>query len=151
MFRFAAFVVPVLSLALTGCAPSKSEIEKSIKNEMKTALGVEITAVNLSKQADGGYVGTATAADGDTYDVTARPPQGGKAEWTAVPGQAALEKTVRQSLETQTQLKVQSLSLTKQSGPGVYTGVAVFEGGERAKVDTYMEGKQVMFKAEPMP
>ena len=50
MFRTAALVPVCLVAALVvGCAPGKSDIEKSIRDEMKSSLGVEIAKVDLDK------------------------------------------------------------------------------------------------------
>jgi len=54
-------LIGLIAFAIGGCAPSHSDIEKSIKEEMKSKLNVNITAVNLMKQGDGSYIGTATA------------------------------------------------------------------------------------------
>ena len=151
MSRYLARALPVCFVALlSGCAPGKSDIEKSIKDEMKSSLGVEVVSVNLTKQSDGSYTGTATAVNGDVYDVACDPPKGGKAEWRAFPSQAMLERDMRKDLEEKAKGKVKSLTLTKQ-GPGTFTGTAVFEDGSKAKVSTTVEGKQVMSKYEPIP
>ena len=150
MFRFAALVPVCLVVVLVaGCAPGKSDIEKSIRNEMKSSLGVEISTVDLQKQSDGTYTGTATAANGDIYDVTTTPPKSGKTEWKAVPSQIMVERLVRADLEAKTQTKVQSLALTKSS-PGNYTGTAELTNGKKFKVTTSLEGKTLMLKTEPM-
>lgn len=151
MARYLALVLPVCLVAvLCGCGPSKGDIEKSIINEMKTSMNVEITSTSLTKQSDGSYTGTATARNGDVYDVTVEPPKGGRTEWKALPGQAMVEKTIREGIEGQNKMKVKALTLNKQ-GPGIYTGTAVLENGFKMSVSTSMEGKQIMMKAEPAP
>jgi hypothetical protein len=151
MYRPFSFVVPVaLVCALAaGCAPSKGDIEKSIREEMKTSLNVDVAAVNLTKQPDGSYVGTATAANGDVYDVTTNPPQGARIEWKAIPSQAMVERDVRAGVESHYQVKVKTLSLTKK-GPGTYNGTVEFENGTKMSVSTSMEGKQLVWKTEPL-
>jgi hypothetical protein len=116
---------------------------------MKTSLGVEITSTNLTKQSDGSYTGTATAANGDVYEVTTEVPKGGQVEWKAVPGQAVVERTVRDAMNAQLPAKVKTLSLTRQ-GPGIYSGTGELEDGTRLKVSTSMEGKNLNWKAEPV-
>ena len=70
--------------------------------------------------------GTATAANGDTYDVVAQPPKGGRSEWTATPAQVTIEKMLRDMINAQNTSKVKTLAVTKQ-GPGAYTGTATLE------------------------
>ena len=137
------------SSALTGCAPGKSDIDKSLREEMNAKLNVEITSTNLTKQPDGGYTGTATTRTGDTYDVTVGPVKGGQFEWKAIAGQALVEKDMRTWLEGQYKSKVKTLALTKQ-GPGVYNGTADMENGLKLNVSTHMEGIQLMMKADPV-
>lgn len=149
MSRYFALVLPVCFAVLSGCAPSKGDIEKSIKDEMKTSMNVEITSTNLTKGADGGYTGTATAANGDVYDVTAETPKGGRSAWTAIPAQSTVERMVREKIENDNKVKVKSIALTKQ-GPGVFSGTLELEGGGKMKVSTSMEGKNMNWKAEPM-
>jgi hypothetical protein len=149
VYRVVAFAVPVFLVVLAGCAPAKSDIDKSIKDEMKTSMNVEITSTNLTKQSDGGYTGTATAANGDVYDVTVDPPKGGRTEWKAIPSQAMVEKMMREGIATQIKSNVKTLTLTKQ-GPGIYSGTADLENGLKMKVSTSMEGKNMNWKAEPM-
>lgn len=150
MPRFLAFVLPIcLATALVGCAPSKSDIDKSIKDEMKSSMNVDITSTALTKQSDGGYTGTATAANGDVYDVTVEPSKNGRSEWKAIPSQAMVEKMVREGLAAQLKVNVKGLALTKQ-GLGIYSGTADLDNGQKMKVTTSMEGKNMSWKAEPM-
>jgi hypothetical protein len=133
-----------------GCEREQARLERTIREEMKTKLSVEVASFDLKKQPDGGYAGTATAANGETYDVTATPPRDGRTEWLAVPGRATLERQIREGIEAQTKAKLKSLDLAPQS-PGVYAGTAVLESGDRLKITTYMEGTMVMWKGEPLP
>ncbi|MBP3960418.1 hypothetical protein J8F10_34765 [Gemmata sp. G18] len=131
MFRFAILVAPLFALAVTGCAPGKLDIEKSVKAEMNTSLGTEITAIDLAKQSDGGYAGTATAANGNTYDVTTTAPSSGRFEWKAVPAQSTVESMVREHLKKALAVDVSALDLKKQPDGG-YTGTAT-----TVRADTY--------------
>jgi hypothetical protein len=151
MPRSLVLLVPVCLVAtLVGCAPSKGDIDKSIKEEMKTSLGLDITSTDLTKKADGGYTGTATAANGDVYDVEVEPSKSGKAEWKAVPSKPTVEKMVREMIDNQIKIKVKSLDLSKQ-GFGSYTGTATLENGQKMKVTGTMEGKNLNLKADPIP
>jgi hypothetical protein len=100
MHRVLKLIVPALIAVFTlGCEPSKENIEKSVREGMKTNLDVDVTSCDLTKQPDGGYVGTATATNGDVYDVTIKPPRGTRVEWRAIPPQAAIERDMRKDLE----------------------------------------------------
>jgi hypothetical protein len=151
MSRYFALLVPVcLAAGLAGCGPSKGDIDKSIKDEMKSGLGVDITSTNLTKQPDGGYTGTATAANGDIYDVVVNPSKGNKAEWKAAPAQPTVEKMLREMIDAQIKVKVQSMSLTKQ-GFGTYTGTAALENGKKLNLSATLDGKTLNLKADPAP
>jgi uncharacterized protein with FMN-binding domain len=132
---------------VAGCAPSQKAIEDSIREEMKKSLAVEITTINLQKQADGSYIGTANAANGDTYDVTTAAPKGNRTEWKAIPGQNMCERILREGIQQQLNQKVTSFNLTKQS-PGTYSGTADTESGMKLKVSTTMQGTQLSWTAE---
>ncbi len=149
MMRFVQFAsVGLLALALAGCAPSQADIEKSVRTEMQTQLGVTITAVALTKQADGSYAGTATAQNGDAYDVTTLPPSGNKIEWKAIQGQVMIEKVLRDGIKQQMGGDVKTLQLTK-SGAGTYAGTAELTSGQKIKVSTHMEGTTLKWEAAP--
>ena len=150
MPRYLALALPICLVVVLGCAPSKSDIDKSLREEMKSKLNVEITSTSLTKQSDGGYIGTATASNGDVYDVTVSPPSGGRTEWQAVPAQALVEKKVTEFIEGHYKSKVKTLNLTKQK-PGVYTGTAVLDIGAKFNVSTSLEGTQLMVKTDPIP
>jgi hypothetical protein len=149
MVRLALLFVPsfVLLFLVSGCGPRQSDIERSIRDEMKSSLNVVITSIDLKKLSDGGYTGTATAQNGDVYEVTALPPKNNKSEWKAIPGQAMVEQVVRSGLEKQLSCKVKTLQLTK-NGPGIYTGPAELSTNQRVIVTTRMEGKQLLWEAQ---
>jgi hypothetical protein len=147
--RFVLLVpIVLLSLLVWGCSPSQRDVENSIRDEMKSALRVNITSLDLKKQGDGSYVGTATAENGDVYDVTTSPPSNNKIEWKAVPGQAMVEKLVRAGLKEQLSAEVKSLQLTK-NGPGSYTGPPELSTGSKVIVTTRMEGVNLRWEARP--
>jgi hypothetical protein len=135
-------------LLLAGCGPSKSAIEASIRDEMKKSMNVDIATIDLAKQPDGGYTGTAVAANGDAYDVQVQPAQGNRAEWKALPSLPVLEKQIKMQIGAQVGSQVQSLTLTK-NGFGSYTGTAVLANGQRMNVRTFLEGRQIRFEATP--
>ena len=151
MLRRAVLVIPIALLALlgTGCDSSRSNIEKSIRDEMKSQMGVVITSFDLKKQGNGGYAGTATAQNGDVYDVTTSPPNNNRIEWKAIPGQAMVEKLLHTGIEQQLGAKVKSLQITKTE-PGNYTGSAELETGFKVTVTTRMEGKNLLWEAKPV-
>jgi hypothetical protein len=142
-----AVLIALLATLVSGCGPSQANIEKSIRETMKSQQGVNITSIDLKKQADGTYVGTATAENGDVYDVTTSPAGNKGIEWKALPGQAMVEKRVREGLEQQLG-KVKSLQLTKH-GPGTYEGPAELTTGAKVIVTTRMAGNQIMWEAKP--
>jgi hypothetical protein len=111
------------------------------REEMKTKLNVNIASIDLKKQSDGGYIGTATADNGDVYDVTVTPPQGSRIEWKAFASQATLEKDFRTQIENWEKLKVKTLNLIKQEAAN-YTGMAVFENDAELGLEAAMEGTQ---------
>lgn len=146
-----AVVLVALAAALAAGCSDQSNIESSVRAEMKTQLGVAIQSLALTKQPDGGYAGTATADNGDTYDVTVTAPTGidRRYEWKALPGQAMIDRIVRQGIEQQLHSKVAALQLTKGGG-GLYSGTATLETGGRVAVKTRMQGNQVLWEAEPV-
>lgn len=146
MVRFALLFAVLATCA--GCGPSQATIERSIRDEMKKSMNVEISAINLAKQPDGGYTGTATASNGDAYDVHVNAAQGNRTEWKAVPSQAMLEKQVSTEIAKQVGSPVQSMALTK-TGFGSYTGTATLANGQKMDVRTFLDGKQVRFEATP--
>jgi uncharacterized protein with FMN-binding domain len=134
VLRYFALAVTVCLVAvLVGCAPSKGDIEKSIKDEIKSRLGVEATAVNPTKQSDGGYTGTATAANGDVYDITVAPASRRRAEWKAVVSQGTVERMLRDHLKNNLKMEVAKMELTKEPD-GNYSGTATATNGETIEV-----------------
>jgi hypothetical protein len=151
VFRSFALVLAVCLVAgLAGCAPSTNDIDKALREEIKSKMNVEITSTNLTKQPDGSYTGTATAANGDVYDVTVSQPKRGEFQWKAIAGQALVEKKLREWLEGEYKSKVKTLVLTKRE-PGVYNGTTVLENDLKLNVSTHLEGGQLMMKADPVP
>jgi uncharacterized protein with FMN-binding domain len=145
-----ALSVAALALVLfAGCGPSQSTIERSIRDEMKKSMNVEIGAINITKQADGGYTGTASATNGDVYDVLVNPAQGNRTEWKAYPGQAMLEKLFRTEIAKSSGAQPTALTLTKGGSVGVYTGTATMPNGQRLSLRTFLQGNQVMIEALP--
>jgi uncharacterized protein with FMN-binding domain len=136
-------------LLLAGCGPSKSAIEGSIRDEMKKTMGVEIATVGITKLPDGGYSGTATATNGDVYDVLVNPTQGNRTEWKAYPGQAMLENMFRKEIAKGAGVEPNTLALTKGGSAGVYTGTATLPNGQRLSLRTFLQGNQVMIEALP--
>lgn len=149
----------VIALFAAGCAPNnQSDLEKSIREEMKSKLDVTITAVELKKQDDGTYAGTATADNGDVYDVTTKPPGGGAIQWHAVLSPASadkrrlaeVERFGREWIEQEFKTTVKSLAMTKKD-ENRYEGVAETERWMRLNVVAEIEDGQVKWRAAPPP
>jgi hypothetical protein len=151
MLRRLVLLVPIVLLVwfVPGCGVSKGDIERSIRDEMKSKMSVTIMSFDLQKQNDGSYAGTATADNGDVYDVSTAPPKEGKIEWKAIPGQTMVEKLVREGLEKQMSTKVKSLQLTK-NGPGSYTGTAELASGMKVTVTSRMDGAKFVWEGKPV-
>ena len=148
MLRRLVHRIPMLLLVVvSGCSPSQGDVEKSIRDELKDKLSVEIASFDLKKQGDGSYLGTATAKTGDVYEITSLPPKGTTLKWEAVPGQALVEAVVRKGLAKQLATNVKTLELTR-IGPGTYNGPAELETGIRLIVTTRMEGGQLLWEAK---
>lgn len=135
MYRFAAraFVVALFAVLVAGCGASKDAMEKAVSEEMKKSLNTDITTISLTKQADGSYAGTASATNGNTYDVTTTAPKGGKFEWTAVLAQASVEKLIREHMKTSLDADVTVADMKKQPD-GSYTGTATAANGDTYEV-----------------
>ncbi len=149
MYRFAILVVCSFACAGCGGTPSQAEVEKTVRDGMKATQGVEVEKLTLAEQG-GGYVGTATATNGDTYDVTVSPPKRGRFQWNAVASQATVERILREKIERTHQLRVVRLELAKES-PGAYTGTVELEDGTRWKVSTSMMGSELKWQADRLP
>jgi len=132
----------LLAGLVSGCGPSQSELEKAIRDEMKSKMNVDITSFDLKKQSNGSYVGTATAVNGNVYDVVTEVPKLDKVEWKAIPGQVMVEKMARAEIEQLYSGSVTSLQLTKKE-PGVYTSRADLMRGKQldhVDITTHMDG-----------
>lgn len=115
MNRFIGFVVAIAVGGAILAAAWKNRgdpFERTVKESMRARMGVEITALTLNGQPDGGRTGTATTADDETYTVTITPPAAkGQVEWKAIPSQATLEKRIRNHIKTASNTDVQELRL----------------------------------------
>lgn len=60
---------------------SQPELERDIREFMKSERNIDITSFSLKNEADGSYSGTATARNGNFYDVIITPP--GTTGWPA--------------------------------------------------------------------
>lgn len=148
MSRILSLVAPaVLAVFAIGCTPRQNDIEKSIREGMKADQNVEIKTIDLTKQSDGGYTGTATADNGDEYEIIVNKPRGSRVDWRAVPSQPMVERIVRGGMDEKLKSKVKTLNLTKES-PGTYYGTAELEDGTKLNVSTKMEGNALTWQAE---
>lgn len=151
MLRSIAICVPIFAMTLLsgGCAPSQEAIEKSIRDEMKSTMKVEVKSIDIKKQEDGSYIGTATAENGDTYDITTEKPDQGKIAWKATPSKTTLERMMSEIVTNQLNLKVKSLNLDKKEGLN-YSGMAESQEGLKFTLTADWDGKQYNLKATPM-
>jgi|GEM_PF-6656821 len=147
MCRLIPFAAISLGFLVVGCAPSEREVEQVIREGLKVDQDVDVVTVNLTKQPDGGYLGTATATNGDTYDVTVEPPKGGRVRWRAAASQAMVERFVRERIEERYFSKVKALDLKKQ-GNGTYTGTAELEDGNRIQISATTTGQKLRWEIE---
>lgn len=138
-------VVAAALFLLAGCGPSRADIEHSIRDEMKNGMNVEITKIDLAKQPDGGYTGTATATTGDVYDVEVQAPKGNRSEWKALPTPAVLEKQLAKNLGAKLGDQLKSVHVNKIGG-GLYAATVILASGERLEMRSKMVGNQVMFE-----
>lgn len=141
-------LLALLALLLIGCGLGQADIERSIRENMKANLNVTVNTIDLRKLADGSFTGTATAQNGDVYEVSTTPPKSDRIEWKVTPGQTTVEGLVRAGLEQKTSSKVTLLNLTRPA-PGTYTGRAELASGEKYNVSTRMEGMQLLWEAKP--
>ena len=152
MLRCMALLVPTALLVslVSGCGPSQSDIEKSIRDDMKKSKGVTITSLDLKKQSDGGYVGTAQSQNGDDYEITCAPPKGQQVEWKAMPGPKMVDKEVRAAIEAKSPgSKVKSLHLSRGAEAGTYSGDAELDNGMQLTVTTHMQGMDLQMNWAP--
>ena len=144
MRRLAACLVGLFALFVAGCnSPTQADLEKSIREEMKSKLDVTITSFDLKKQDNGTYAGTATADNGDVYDVTTEAPNEGKISWKAVWALPTLERKTRQMVETAFKTKVTSLKLEKQEAADTYAGPVEMESGMKMNITVEMKDGQL--------
>ena len=140
-------VLGSMLLLVAGCAPDQRSVEKAVAEGIKSKLQIDIASFELKKREDGGYDGTATAQNGDVYEVTTQPVKEGKVEWQAIPGQAMVEKTVRDGIEKQLGAQVQKLQLTREA-LGSFTGPAELSNGKTMTIKTRIEGGQLFWEAK---
>lgn len=145
MRRFAACLLfPLALLVAAGCnSPTQAELEKSVREEMKSKLDVTITSFDLKKQDNGTYAGTATADNGDIYDITTEPAKDGKISWKAVWALPTVERKTQQLVETAFKNKVASLKLTKQEAADTYAGPVEMESGLKMNITVEMKDGQL--------
>lgn len=138
-----------LGFLVVGCAPSEREVEQVIREGLKVDHDVDVATINLTKQPDGGYLGTATATNGDTYDVTVEPPKGGRVRWRAAASQAMVERFVRERIEERYFIGVKTLELKKQSN-GTYTGTAELVDDSKIQISVTTTGQKLHWQIELM-
>lgn len=129
MCRFTALALLVCLIGLASCTPSPFDVEQSVRGEMQTKMGIELSALDLAKQPDGSYTGTATVVNGDVYEVAVDPPGSGRIKWRAVATQATIERMLRDHLEGNLHLNVKTMEVKKQPD-GSYAGTATATNGD---------------------
>jgi hypothetical protein len=150
MARFALGLALVLPW-LAGCgAPSQADVERTVRDGMKVERGVEVKEVNLTQQPGGAYTGTATADNGDTYDVVVDRPRAGKVRWRATATQPTVERLLRERIERTHGSPVAKLELTRES-EGSYYGTFTLEAGTRWTVTANTEGVELKWQASLIP
>ena len=156
-----SFLLAMLNCGCQRSQPSQDDVEKSIRAEMKSKIGVDIKSFDLKIKADGSYTGTATTDAGADYGVTAAPLKNNKIEWKAVPDLESVERMVEAQIKNRidgmkpTWIRwkklrwVKSLKLTYQ-GPGIYRGPVELISGQRGViVSTRLEGTQLLWETWP--
>jgi hypothetical protein len=144
---FACFI----AILAAGCGtPNQAEMEKTVRDGMKIERNVEIASVKLDPQPDGGFVGIATADNGDTYDVTVTKPRGGRFQWRAAATQPTIERILREKIERTHGSPVAKLELTKDR-EGEYHGSFALENGTRWAVTANTEGVELKWRASLIP
>lgn len=78
----AVLLLPLMIAAENHLRNDAPAIEMAIRDGMKSKLDVVIKSFSLKKQGNRGYAGTATAQNGDVYDITTSADGG---EWQAIP------------------------------------------------------------------
>lgn len=121
----------VAALFVSGCREAtQQDVEKAIRDGMKKKMDIEVTSLELKKKPEGNhrYVGTATAQNGDVYDVFGIAYTREQIDWGACPVLAQVEKQLRTELEQKFKEKVKSMQLSKEGGTN-YSGLAELADG----------------------
>jgi hypothetical protein len=108
-------------------SPPKERAERDLREDMEKKLNKKVRSIELVRQADGRWSGTAELESGEQYDI--REPDDDDShlfvyEWN----QATVEKWIRQHARDQFNDLLDTLSVTRQ-GPTRYTGKAVGKSG----------------------
>lgn len=112
---------------------SGDSLENSIRQEMKSKRGVEITEIDLSKVADGGLGGTATAANGDVYELQVDKSDGSRRAWTARPSKKMLEREITALMANSSLGTATTIDIAKTDSGG-YEGTATTSTGSTYEV-----------------
>ncbi len=112
---------------------SGDSLKNSIKQEMKSTRRVDITDINLAKSADGGLSGTATASNGDVYDLQVDKPGGSRQAWTASPSKKMLEREISTMMAKSSLGTAGTIDITKTDSGG-YVGSATTSAGDTYEV-----------------
>jgi uncharacterized protein with FMN-binding domain len=134
-------------LLLTGCGVPQSEVERIVRTGIEDKMHTKVTSLNLTKESDTKYTGTATVSSGDKFDIQATV-EGKMVRWTALPDRAGTEKQFKEIISKQLGGQVQSMELTKGSD-GTYTGTATLATGQKLKLRSHVKGEKLMFEAKP--
>jgi hypothetical protein len=127
VYRRAAFAALLCLTALSGCArPGPVDAERSVRDGMKAQMGIDVAAVNVTRQPDGSFAGTATAANGDVYNVRASVSGDGWSVLQVVLADETIERMIRDHLATN--MQVAATEVKKQSDGG-FTGTATATNG----------------------
>jgi hypothetical protein len=148
--RLALSLLFILPLVLIGCGPSKSAMEKEIKQGIEKKFNKTVTSISLRQVDANNYTGTAITEGGDVYDLTVKV-KGQTYEWKATPDRAGIEKLFRAQLEQQLSkgnpgLTISSIEGTKDPASGDYDGVAVLSDGQRLKLEGRWAGETLNMK-----
>lgn len=107
---------------------STSKVEKSVQQGMKDQFGIQVKSVKLEKQPDGTYKGKAIEENGEEWDILNVTLNGNEVKWIQRPPLAQVDRHVRQSMETQFKIRLNSLDLKKQAD-GNFQGTATSDLG----------------------